>query len=277
MAIPTVNEPSNTNSAIHHWHVTRHVVRSGLIIHRPRRASDSIVPLLKKTHARRSPTDSIDSTFIVTPFESLIDYVAYAETNNQIDDESLLMIPTRLKRISSDRTDCVRRNKLEESIVQYEQILRHLKNYEQFMLDFSVSSVSPVSPSSNEQRRRSFDEELILSTNEQKEQRSRSKTSRKSSQTQSLSLHVGRTFSEFVIQDLFSTSSLQSSPVEGEPSIADDLGMALHELDTVLEQALPLTANSPVNVIVINSPESSNLEPVRRSIDVSYSGIFCRN
>lgn len=244
--------------------MTRNVVRSGLIIHRPRRASDSILPLLKKTHERYSPTSSIDSTFIVTPFESMIDYVGYTDTNNSNDDQSLL-IPTRLKRITSDRTDCIRRNRLEESINQYERILRHLKNYEQFMLDYSVSSNSP---SSMQQRRKSFDEDLIVSINDKKERLSH-KTSRKSSQTQSLSFHAGRTFTEFVIQDLFSTTSLKSSPIEDEPSVTDDLGMALHELDTLLEQALPLTANSPVNVIVINSPELSNIEPVRHLSKIS--------
>lgn len=258
-SIPIIDEPINVKAALHHWHVTRNVVRSGLILHRPRRASDSILPLLKKTHARYSPTSSIDSTFIVTPFESLIDYVSYNDTNNSNDDQSLL-IPTRLKRITSDRTDCIRRNRLEESISQYERILRHLKNYEQFMLNYSVSSSSP---SSMQQRRKSFDEDLILSINEKKERLSH-KTSRKSSQTQSLSFRVSRTFTEYVIEDLFSSVSLKSSPIEDEPLLTDDLGMTLHELDTMLEQALPLTANSPVNVIVINSPELSHIEPVRR-------------
>ena len=74
-------------NGIHHWHIARHVFRSGLIFGPSRRASDSIIPLLMKTHIaqHRSRTDSLDSIHTQTPFESLIDYLTYNNNNNNRD------------------------------------------------------------------------------------------------------------------------------------------------------------------------------------------------
>jgi hypothetical protein len=276
------------NTGIHHWHITKHVFRSGLIFNRTRRASDSILPLLMKTHRAnyRPRTYSLESTLSQSPFESLIDYI----THNQDQEKDTLTIPARMKRSTSDTTDCVRRNKLDDSIFQYEMILRHLKNYEQFMSTYPT----PISTSKSITSKRLeqlFDNEL--NTNEAK---FLARSSIPNRQTQSLSRHVGRTFSEFVMNDLFPSSlsspsksqlcsishasSQTESPEPNQvitPEISpsnelilpstdlqrnnsvtiEEAKVVLNELDTMLDnsgQQSPITPNSEINVIVFNSP-----------------------
>ena len=291
-----------------HWHLARHVVRSGLIIHRPRRASDSILPLLKRTQQTRIRTDSVDSNQNSTPFQSLVDYLS---KNDQTDANTIdsLLVPNRVKRSASDSTSCTHRNQLDDSISQYERILRHLKNYEQFMADYSIS---PTPVTSSLTRRQSLNQELAPRISETREP-SLGITSRKSSQTQSLSSRVGRTFTDFVINDLFLPTPPKVSPTEPhenvfsapatptevlestndfteivptDPTVRkesmtnEEADVALNELDTILENALPLTPNSPVHVIVVNSAESVENEPVRanhvrhRSSCPSYRSVF---
>ena len=273
------------------WHLARHVVRSGLIIHRPRRASDSILPLLKRTQQTRIRTDSVDSNQNSTPFQSLVDYLSKKDQTEANSIDSLL-VPNRVKRSASDSTSCTHRNQLDDSISQYERILRHLKNYEQFMADYSIP---PTPVTSSITRRQSLNQELAPRISETREL-SLGITSRKSSQTQSLSSRVGRTFTDFVINDLFLPTPPKVSPTElhenvfttpassaevfesrndlveivpTDPTVRKDsltneeADVALNELDTILENALPLTPNSPVHVIVVNSAESVENEPVR--------------
>jgi len=293
------------NTGIHHWHITRHVFRSGLIFCRGRRASDSILPLLMKTHEtnHHPRTNSMESTFSQTPFESLIDYVTYNKDN----DKDSLAVPTKMKRSASDTSDCVRRNKLDDSIFQYEMILRHLKNYEQFKTTYPPVPSSTSLPISSKHQKRSFDSEPNSSLNET-EEKFLARTSIPNRQTQSLSRNVGRTFSEFIMNDLFlSPSSSKSSSKEqrglsiSHTSSQTDIAQSIHdikdqindsnkivplaelnqfnsisteeakaglnELDAVLDnnnQELPITPNSEINVIVRNSIVLSREEEVRK-------------
>lgn len=273
------------NSGIHRWHITSHVFRSGLIFNRSRRASDSILPLLMKTQKAhcRPRTDSLESTLSQTPFESLIDYVTYGTDS--------LTVPTKMKRSASDSSDCIRRNKLDDSIFQYEMILRHLKNYEQFMSTYPTPSSTSKSIAAKN-REQPFDSELNST-----EVKFLTRTSIPNRQTQSLSRNVGRTFSEFIMNDLFPSSTSSKSPSkEQRCSISDassqtdssepnqeitaqtnnsnelippveldrnnsvtteEAKVVLNELDTMLDnssQQPPITPNSEINVIVVNSP-----------------------
>ncbi len=286
----SVNEKKNTlseelrNNGIHHWRITRHVFRSGLIFKRTRRASDSILPLLIKTHTAdlRSRTDSVDSTRSPTPFENLVDYLTYEEENER----NCLTVSKRRKRSGSDTSECIRQNKLEDSIFQYEMILQHLKNYNQFM---STCSVSPSSMFLK-QREKSLDTELINTKHKLKEALV-TKSPISNRQTQSLSRNVGRTFSEFIMTDLllslpasssneqkrlsFSHTSSQTDLSEPIHDIKDECNRinsisdeetkeVLNELDTMLDQQIPITPNSEINVIVLNSAVLSNTEVVEK-------------
>lgn len=234
-------------SGIHRWHVTRHVFRSGLIFNRIRRASDSILPLLMKTHRANNDehhprTESIDSsTFNQTPFESLIDYLTYDKNN----DKDSLTIPAKIKRSASYTGDCIRRNKLDDSIFQYEMILRHLKNYEQFMTTYPMPSTN-TSLASKKQREQSLDSEPINSLNET-EEKFLTRTAIPNRQTQSLSRNVGRTFADFIMNDLFlsptpksSSSNLQRGLSISDASSQTDISEPLiHETKDSNETTLP--------------------------------------
>ena len=279
------------STGIHHWHITKHVFRSGLIFNRTRRASDSIIPLLMRTHlaSYRPRTYSLDSTHSQTPLESLIDYITY----NNDQEKDTLAIPARMKRSTSDTSDCIRRNKLDDSIFQYEMILRHLKNYEQFMSTYPTPTSTSKSKSiALKKPEQLFDNELNAN-----EAKFLARSSIPNRQTQSLSRHVGRTFSEFIMNDLFSSLSSSSPSKAGpctlshassqtespEPSqvitpeitpskelmpsmvdfqrmnsdTTDEAKIVLKELDTILENSVqqpPITPNSEINVIVVNSP-----------------------
>jgi hypothetical protein len=116
-----------------------------------------------------------------------------------------------MKHIASDTIDCTRQNKLDDSIFQYEMVLRHLKSHEQLTSTCPVPSSLSLSPSiSSKQREKSLNNEPINTLNETEEKFLR-QTSIPNRQTQSLSRNVGRTFSEFVMNDLFSSSSKRSS------------------------------------------------------------------
>ena len=131
-------------SGIHHWHIARHVFRSGLIFGPSRRASDSIIPILIKTHnaQSRSRTNSLDSNSTDTPFQTLIDYIQQ-NNNDQYLNVNQEKVP--LKRTVSDTTTCIQRNQLDDTIAQYEAIMRHLKNYDTFMATHPQAPVRKLS------------------------------------------------------------------------------------------------------------------------------------
>lgn len=276
-----------SNSGAHHWHITKHVFRSGLILNRTRRASDSILPLLIKTHqaSGRSRAGSVDSTLSQTPFESLINYI----TLNRADENDPSAIPMRTKRSTSDVSNCIRRNQLDDSIFQYESILRHLKNYEQFTSTHPPRSSigSSISSKTGEQ---SLNPDQTTTLHEA-QARFLAKSSIPNRQTQSLSRNVGRTFSEFIINDLFPSSSplskgqrcslfhassqtdsseateeikdeakelteiIPSIPFERSTStINEEADAVLNEFDTILDNTMQephITPNSEINVIII--------------------------
>jgi hypothetical protein len=279
------------NNGIHLWHIVRHVFHSGLIFNRTRRASDSILPLLMKTHQANahSRKDSTDSTFSQTPFEGLIDYV----THNKENDIDSLTVPKKRQRSASDSSDCIRRNKLDDSVFQYEMILRHLKNYEQFMTTYPVPSSTSPSISSKQQET-STDSEPNNPLNETGV-KFLAKTLVPNRQTQSLSRNVGRTFSEFIMNDLFLSPSSRSSFKE-QPCLSishassqtdllepnhdiknqindsnlisnEEAKAVLNELDTVLDnsnQESFITPNTAINVVVLNPPLPSGAGEVRK-------------
>ena len=253
------------NNGIRHWHIARHVFRSGLVFAPSRRASDSIIPLLMKTHIAqyRTRCDSVDSVLNETPFESLIDYLTYNNDNNKNENMNL-SAKVAVKRTISDTSACIQRNKLNDTIVQYETVMRHLKNYDKFM------ETHPIPPSPALSARKSSDVQPM-------EENLQSKPSIKTRQTQSLARSVGRTFTEFVMNDLLLSPSAKTStnasrrssiahaasqtdltelvqkdsiPSEEEKSVLNELDMAIDNI----EKEAPLTPNSEINVIVVNTP-----------------------
>lgn len=247
--IPTKRKSSGNR----HWHIARHVFRSGLIFAPTRRASDSIVPLLMKTHIaqNRSSIETFDMTPTNTPFENLIDYIG----RHHHHDRNLQELSTEkssLQRTISDASACIQRNKLEETIGQYEAIMRHLKNYDQFMADYP----QPIPSKSMEE-----------------------KNSNHVRQTQSLARNSGRTFTEFVMNDLLTSPSNESrqTSVVHMPSQTDfdqlikkidsipmeDTKTALNELDQAINSVIqepPITPNCEVNVIIVNPPSAPQVE-----------------
>ena len=295
MAIPqrnSITEKETLQTGIHHWHIAKHVFRSDLIFNRKRRASDSILPLLVKTHQAnnaRSRADSVQSTLSQTPLENLIDYVTY----HKLDENDPSTMPRKIHRSASDVSHCIRRNQLDDSIFQYELILRHLKNHEQFM------STYPTRSTSSKQCEQSSETEQSVKLNEIESKFLAQKTL-PHRQTQSLSRNVGRTFSEFIMNDLFPptvssnssvmkeqrrnishtssqtdsvelthemkndakalTASTPSTSIRSERSnsiINEEAKVVLNEFDAILDNNTsdpPITPNSEINVIVLQSP-----------------------
>ena len=89
----------------------------------------------------------------------------------------------RIVRTTSDASVCLRRNQLKDTIAQYETIVKHLKNYEKFMAE------NPASTS----RKEAMAEIIADRTH-------------RTRQTQSLARNAGRTFTEFIMNDLLSTT-----------------------------------------------------------------------
>jgi hypothetical protein len=262
------------NKGIRHWHVARHVFRSGLVFAPSRRASDSIIPLLMKTHIAqyRSSRDSLDSVLNETPFENLIDYLTYK--NNNDNENMYLSKPMYVKRTISDTSACIERNKLNDTIVQYETVMRHLKNYDKFMETYPIPS-SPV-PATRK-----------LSNVRENEESLQPKSSIRSRQTQSLARSAGRTFTEFIMNDLLLSSSSKPPITESRRSSTvhvasqtelteetdsihtEETNAVLNEFDMVInntENEPPLTPNSEINVIVINPSTISEETKVIREI-----------
>ncbi|CAF1114974.1 unnamed protein product [Adineta steineri] len=285
-------------NGIRHWHIARHVFRSGLIFSPTRRASDSILPLLIRTHIAQyqSRTASLDSIFTPTPLENLIDYLTYDNDNKQMN------IPEKkvpVKRMISDTGACIERNKLNDTIAQYEVLMRHLKNYDKFMATY------PVPPSSSSPKRKSIDTEDIRNKNggdddDNIQQISTATSSIRSRQTQSLARNVGRTFTDFIMNDLLllpvsktssdeprrlstihaasQTDLIELIPKEAEEE--EEIKQVVDELNTIIKniedeneeeekgkeaeveeeeeekpEEVPLTANSEINVVIVNSSE----------------------
>ena len=285
-----VQTPSHT--ATHYWHVTRHVFRSGFALHQSRRASDSILPLLMKTQQTRPRFDSVDSVSAATPFESLVDYLTYNDAEEN--DTDTLFVPSRTKRAASDVSDCIRRNQLGDSIVQYETVLSHLKNYDQFLSNYSL--LSPSRPAD-----KSLDQQFVADPDDTKDDAA-ARVSRRNSPTESLSPLLGKTFSDFLINDLLSAPASKSTPNElhdsvlsarpidkpnpavethnstaGETQRQDSLPMeaaqqVLNELDTMLankeqENTAPLQVSpSPPMKEVTDRTESSLFHRILRHL-----------
>ncbi|CAF1097041.1 unnamed protein product [Adineta ricciae] len=267
------------STGIHHWHITRHVVRSGLIFARSRRASDSIIPILIRTHIaqQRPRSDSLDSIYMTTPLESLVDY--FASDSKISTQKPKAQKKIFIKRTISDSTGCIERNRLNETISQYETLMRHLKNYDKFMSTYPTSTSVPLEHSFTDLEKRISRVEVDL------QQDSTRKSSMQSRQTQSLARNAGRTFTDFVMNDLRLPPSAGKS-LSNEPqrlntvhaasqtdltemvqkvdstvdaSVVDETKEILQQLDNVLintedKKEVPITANGEINVIVVNSP-----------------------
>ncbi|CAF0779597.1 unnamed protein product [Rotaria sp. Silwood1] len=238
MAIATNKKPNilcknPKTKGIRNWQITRLVFRSGLALNKMRRASDTIVPLLMKTYKIKhcSRADSTDSIYSQPAFETYLDYFTHNTEYHNHD----VPIPQRIKRSASYTSSCMRRNKLDETISQYEMILRHLKNYDTFASTHPLPSSSGSLISSQHQQK-SFDIQQIKKKNEEKEQ-FRDKIFSSKQQTQSLSRNVGRTFSEFIMNDLFLSPSLkklshkQQSLSISHASSQTDLSEPIHNID----------------------------------------------
>ncbi|CAF0819793.1 unnamed protein product [Adineta ricciae] len=277
----TKNSPYShgKSTGIHHWHITRHVVRSGLIFARSRRASDSILPILIRTHIaqQRPRSDSLDSVYMTTPLESLVDY--FASDNKISAQKPKVQKKIFIKRTTSDSTGCIERNKLNEIISQYETLMRHLKNYDKFMSTYPTSTSVPLEHSFTDLEKR------ISKVEEDPQQNSTRKSSMQSRQTQSLTRNGGRTFTDFVMNDLRLppsagkklsnepqrlstvhaasqtdlTEMIQKVDSTADASAVEETKEILQQLDDVListenKKEVPITANSEINVIVVNSP-----------------------
>jgi hypothetical protein len=261
--------PDGKNNGIHRWHIARHVFRSGLIFGPSRRASDSIIPLLMKTHIAqyRSRTDSLDSNTAETPFQSLIDYIQQNNNNNNDQYLNVNNEKTLIKRTISDTSACIQRNKLDDTIAQYEAIMKHLKNYDKFM---ATHPQAPVRKLSNIQEK---DLESLSQ-----------KSSIRVRQTQSLARSAGRTFTEFVMNDLLASQTNEprrlstvhaasqtdlSEIIKKIDSIPfEDTKAVLQELDTAINaliQEPPITPNDEVNVIIVNPPVEPEVKKEVRS------------
>ncbi|CAF3453095.1 unnamed protein product [Rotaria socialis] len=254
---------------IRHWHLARHVFRSGLVFSSSRRASDSIIPLLMKTRNAqcRLRAESVDSTQIQTQFQNLIDYISYNNDENINSSDKKIIV----KRTTSDTTACIQRNKLNDTIAQYETIMRHLKNYDKFTATYPISSPSLLASSKPTNKK-----EILKKTEEYFQQNSINKSSARNTQTQSLARSAGRTFTEFIMNDLLSANtSKASSNVETFPKIADtasqtesiplietdesihseETHQVIKEFNNALiecDSEIPITANSEINVIIVS-------------------------
>ncbi|CAF1119255.1 unnamed protein product [Adineta ricciae] len=189
-------------TGLHRWNITRHVFRSGLALNLNRRSSDSIIPLLIRTHRANhlSRADSSESTYSENPFEKLVDYLSC----DREEKETRPKQAKQIKRSNSDAVDCMERNRLDEMITQYTLILKHLKNYDIFMTQHpATSSVQAV------QRGKSLDNEINSPAAARKEELFK-KTISSHRQTQSLSRDFGRTFANFVMNDLHYNQAAKS-------------------------------------------------------------------
>ncbi|UJR08659.1 hypothetical protein I4U23_012918 [Adineta vaga] len=277
------------NNGIRHWHLARHVFRSGLIFAPSRRASDSILPILMKTHfaQRRPRSESLDSIFMPTPLESLVDYLA--SDDDEKEQRTISKEKTPIKRTISDLTTCIERNTLNDTIAQYETLMRHLKNYDKFMSTYPASPPVPHKHSSIHK------EEIMNKVEEDLQEHSTKKFSMQNRQTQSLARNAGRTFTDFFMNDLLlgptsknpaaepkrssivhaaSQTDLTEMNERMDPIIVvkendKETKEVLEQFDTVLTNIqpkvnVPITANDEINVIVVNSPVVEEPKPVKK-------------
>ena len=181
-------------TGLHRWNITRHVFHSGLALNLNRRSSDSIIPLLIRTHRAKhlSRADSSESVYSEKPFEKIVDYFSY----DQEDKEPCSKQTKQIKRSNSDAVNCMQRNRLDEMITQYTLVLKHLKTYDLFMSQHPATSSAQAV-----QRGKSLDNEISSPIDAKNDELSR-KTIPSHRQTQSLSRDFGRTFANFVMNDL---------------------------------------------------------------------------
>ncbi|CAF1528538.1 unnamed protein product [Rotaria magnacalcarata] len=294
---PNIFRKDANQGGVRNWQKPRLVIRSTRTFNQTRRASDTLLPLLMKTHLhrQRSRADSTNSTFNEASFQQCVNYFSKDKENKR--DSS--PIRRMLTLSASDVKSCMRRNKLDESISQYEMILRHLKNYDQFITEHP--SPSPQSSASLKQRQTSFDHPQISTIVAEEKEKNKifPKTFSSKRQTQSLSRNIAQTFSEFIANDIFLSStpsglrslsishassktdmaeSIQPKhdqtaiPSEKNPTpessentvvVTEEVQIVLKELDNILDskdQERSLTPNSQINVIVVNLPAFSKEE-----------------
>ena len=241
---PTKNSPADARST-RRWHLARHVLRSGLIFGPKRCASDSIVPLLLKSHdvQLHARTTSIDSALMSSSFANFIDYLAS-------NDSPRISI---MKRSRSDTSACIQRNRFSDMIAQYEAMVRHLDNYNKFTAEHPlqaptvvVTQDGAVTPAWNVAGSR---------------------------QAQSLSRHAGRNFTDFILNDLLlstktaendrrrgsmtHTASQTDLSHMGEDESNNDSHEPVDEQEMALKQIggeEPSAVLSSIQVIVTNSP-----------------------
>ncbi|UJR37535.1 hypothetical protein I4U23_030237 [Adineta vaga] len=266
----TIDEKKNILSkiskttGIHRWKITRLAFRSGLIFNRSRRASDSILPLLMKTHfiTHRSRVDSLNSVSSETPFESLIDYL----TGDNDEEETYLTKAKKNKRAKSDVSDCLRRNRLDDAILQYKMVLQHLKNHGQFMAEYPAPSLDKVV-----QREKSFDMKLTTSTSAQKEEIAVKSSSPSKRQTRSLSRDFGRTFSSFIMNDLFhSETDKPNLEKQKRPSFSHASSQTTHSDSIHEKQDEPIDSNEEIQnleFIGINTDSNEEADEVLNELD----------
>ena len=150
--------------------------------------------------------------------------------------------------------------------------MRHLKNYDKFVTTHPAPSPAPPT-------RKSINNEQILNKHEDNmHQILTAKSSTRSRQTQSLARTAGRTFTEFIMNDLLlspasktpsneqrrlsnvhvaSQTDLNELIQKADSVSAEETTEVLNELDTMIkntEEEVPLTPNSEINVIVVNHP-----------------------
>lgn len=135
---------------------------------------------------------------------------------------------SRIVRTTSDASVCLRRNQLKDTIAQYETIVKHLKNYEKFMAEHPVST----------SREKAMAEIIADQTH-------------RSRQTQSLARHAGRTFTDFIMTDLLSTT----------PSIAHAASQT--DLSCIEQEEQPLIQRLFQGKKTAFNPDDLQLQSVR--------------
>ncbi|CAF0726538.1 unnamed protein product [Didymodactylos carnosus] len=131
--------------AIHVWNVTRAVFRSGLVLSSTRRASDSVIPMMKthlligdKARRQRQKLSQLGNSFEEPlPFETFVNYLSYSpEKSNGI---NTLEQENTMHQILKRSTSAMDPVSISDSIKNYEIIMRNLRNYEKFCLVYNVT------------------------------------------------------------------------------------------------------------------------------------------
>ena len=246
------NKTHGKSNDIRHWHLARHVLLGGLIFSRARSKSDSIIPLLAKKDSIEycSRTDSVDSTHIHAPFQSLVNYLS-SDNDKNINVQEMKTI---VRRTVSNTDTCIEQNKLNDTIAQYEAIIHRLKNFDKFIATYS--------------KQQAINRQQIMKKNENLHQNKSINPSIQCSKTQSLQRHIGRSFAEYLMNDCLLPLSPKSSPnikprlitvdtaSQTDSILAKEPNENLNKLDAILDtpdKEILLDSNSKINAILVNS------------------------